>query len=282
MADSPIQEIVCCVGHPMAGNPSQFMLQRALADVGLDWGCLTLEVAPPDLEDAIRGIRAFGFKGANLNPPHKIAAIPFLDGLSEVAELIGAANCIHRIDDKLIGENTDGQGFVESLKEVCEISERRVMLLGAGGTARAVALQLGRAGVAEIQVANRTAEHAQALVDLINERLSVEAQVIPWEDTISVGEDIDVLINATAIGHLDHEAQIPLATEKLKPSLVVADVIVNPPNTWLLRKARKRGCTILNGLGMLVNQAVLDFKIWTGRDPDPAVMREAVEEFLEI
>ena len=96
-----------------------------------------------------------------------MAAVPLLDALSESAELIGAVNCIHRVDNQLIGENTDGQGFVESLKEVCEISERRVLLLGAGGAARAIAVQLARAGVAEIRVANRTAEHAQALVELL-------------------------------------------------------------------------------------------------------------------
>ena len=282
MPDSAIQEIICCVGYPVAGNPTQFMMQRALADVGLDWCCVTLEVAPEDLEDAIRGIRALGFKGANLNLPHRGAAVPFLDSLSESAELMGAVNCIHRVDDQLVGENTDGQGFVESLSEVCEIRERRVLLLGAGGAARAIAVALGRAGVAEIRVANRTAERAQALVELLTERVSVAAEVVPWDDPLAVGEDIEILINATDIGHLDLDAEISLKTETLKPPLVVADVIVNPPNTWLLREAAQRGCTTLSGLGMLVNQAALDFKIWTGLDADPAVMREAVEEFLEI
>ncbi len=266
----------------MAGNPTQFMMQRALADVGLDWRCLTLEVAAEDLENAIKGIRALGFRGANLNQPHKVAVVPFLDALSESAELMGAVNCIYRADDQLIGENTDGQGFLESLREVCEVPERRVLLLGAGGAARAIAVQLGRAGVAEIRIANRTAEHAQALAELLTDRVGVATQVVPWDGLIEVDEDIDVLVNATTIGHLDLDAAIPLATETLHSSLIVADVIINPPNTWLLRAAAERGCRTLSGLGMFVNQAVMDFKIWTGRDPDLNVMREAVEEFLEV
>lgn len=258
------------------------MMQRALADVGLDWRFLTLEVAPENLENAIKGFRAFGFRGANLNLPHKIAVLPFLDELTESAELTGAVNCIHRVGDQLIGENTDGQGFVEALLEVCEIPQRRVLLLGAGGAARAIAVQLGRAGVAEIRIANRTAEHAQELAALLTDRGGVATQIIPWDAPIKIDEDIDVLVNATAIGHLDLDAEIPLATDTFHSSLIVADVIINPPNTWLLREAAQHDCTTLSGLGMFVNQAVMDFKIWTGRDPDPNVMREAVEEFLEI
>ena len=126
MPDSAIQEVVCCIGQPVAGNPTQFMMQRALAAAGLDWCCLTLEVSPEDLEDAIRGIRAFGFKGANLTIPHKVAVAAYLDVLTESAQLMGAVNCIHRVDNQLIGENTDGQGFVQSLRDVCEVAQKKV------------------------------------------------------------------------------------------------------------------------------------------------------------
>lgn len=282
MADSAIQEVVCCVAQPAAGNPTQFMLQRALADAGLDWCCLTLEVSPDDLPDAIRGIRAFGFRGANLNYPHKVAAVPLVDSLSESAELMGAINCIHRVGDELVGENTDGPGFVEAISEVCDVTGKRVLLLGAGGSARAISVQLGRSGVAAIHVANRTLERAEQLVDLLQQRVGVAAETVPWEEPLVVPEDIDLLINATSIGHLDADAEIPLQVESLRDSLIVADIVVNPPATWLLNVAAERGCTTLNGLSMLVNQAVRGFKLWTGQDPNPAVMREAVEEFLEV
>lgn len=260
----------------------QFMMQRALSDVGLDWRCLTLEVLPADLEDALRGIRALGFKGASLDLPHRVAAVPFLNQLSESAELIGAVNCIYRVDDQLTGENTDGQAFMECLSELSEIDQRRVLLLGAGGTARAIAVQLGRAGVTEICVANRTAERAEALVELLNERMSVAARVMPWQVPIPIGDEIDIVINATSIGHLDPDAKLPIDAETLVPSMVVADVVVNPPHTWLLREAEHRGCNTLNGLGTFVKQGVLNFKLWSGCDLDPAVMREALEEFLEV
>ncbi len=282
MPDSAIQEIVCCVGQPVAGNPTQFMMQRAIAAAGLDWCCLTLEVSPDDLENAIRGIRAFGFRGANLTIPHKMTALAYLDVLSETAQLMGAVNCVHRVDNQLVGENTDGQGFVAALRDVSDVAGKRVLLLGAGGTARGIAVALGQAGVAEIQVANRSVDSAQSLVDLLGQRLSIPAHVVPWNAQLTVPEETDILINATAIGLLDPDARVPVKSETLRPSLVVADVVVNPPITWLLNEAEQRGCTTLNGLGMLVNQAVADFKLWTGLDPDRAVMREAVEEFLEI
>jgi shikimate dehydrogenase len=154
--DSALQEIVCCIGQPVAGNPTQFMMQRVLAHAGLDWCYLTLEVAPEDLADAMRGIRALGFRGVHLSIPHKVAVIPLLDGLSESAELMGAVSRVFCDGRRLIGDNTDGRAFVEALRETCDPAEKRILLLGAGGVARAIAVELGRAQVAEILVANRT------------------------------------------------------------------------------------------------------------------------------
>jgi shikimate dehydrogenase len=280
--DSALQEIVCCIGRPVAGNPTQFMMQRVLANTGLDWCYLTLEVAPEDLADAMRGIRALGFRGVSLSIPHKVAAIPLLDALSESAELMGAVSCVRREDSRLVGENTDGRAFLEALRETCEPAEKRVLLLGAGGVARAIAVELGRAGVAEIRVANRTVERGQALVDLLQQRLSVAAQLVPWDGPLVIPGDVSILINATSVGLLDTDARVAIEPQSLHSSLVVADVVFNPPQTWLLEEARRRGCTTLNGLGMLVNQAAINFHLWTGLEPDKSVMREAVEEYLEI
>jgi shikimate dehydrogenase len=131
-------------------------------------------------------------------------------------------------------------------------------------------------------VANRTPERAEALVTLLRERLSVAARVTAWESAVSVPEDVDMLINATSIGVLDSDARVPVEPASLQPSLVVADVVVNPPQTWLLDEALRHGCTAVNGLGMLVNQVAIDFQIWTGLTPDKAIVREAVEEYLEV
>lgn len=271
------------MGQPVAGNPTQFMMERAFADCGLDWRYLTLEVSPGNLASAITGMRAMGFQGGNFTIPHKVAVIEHLDGLSEAAELMGAVNCINRDDDgKLIGENTDGKGFVQSLREMTDPEGKKVVLLGAGGAARAIAVEMGLSGAAEITIVNRTAERGQELSDLLNEKVNVASQFVLWEGDYRVPEETEVLINATSIGLNDIDARIPLDAETLLPSMMAADVVFNPPQTRFLRDACDRGCKTLDGLGMLVNQGVIGFKIWTGIDPNPAVMREALEEYLEI
>jgi shikimate dehydrogenase len=155
-------------------------------------------------------------------------------------------------------------------------------VLGAGGAARAIAVELGLAGAAQITIVNRDAERGQQLADLIAERVKVSSLFIPWSGDYEVPADTHVLVNATTIGMGNPEARVPLAVSSLKPPLVVADVVFNPPWTRLLRDAKARGCTTLDGLGMLVNQAAINFYTWTGRDADRAVMREALEEYLEI
>jgi shikimate dehydrogenase len=279
---SQLQQICACLGQPVAGNPTQYMMERAFAHHGLDWRYLTLEVPPEHLGDAIRGLRALGFRGGNITKPHKCEVIQFLDGTSEAAGLMGAVNCINREGDKLIGENTDGKGFVQSLHSVTDPAGKRVVILGAGGAARAIAVEIALAGAAAITIVNRSPQRGQELVDVVKDKLKVESTLTVWEEDYDVPEGTDVLINATSIGLFDPEARVPINTESLKPPLIVADVIFNPPETRLLRDAKERGCTPLDGLGMLVNQAVIGFTIWTGIEPEPSVMREALEEFLEI
>lgn len=277
-----LQEIVCCMGQPVAGNPTQFMIEHAFVAAGLDWRYLTLEVPPESLEDAIRGLRAMGFKGGNFTIPHKVAVIQYLDGLSEAAELMGAVNCVNRLDDKLIGENTDGKGFVESLRVVTAPEGKKVTILGAGGAARAIAVELGLSQVAEITVVNRSLERGEELVKLLNERVNIPSKFVPWQGDYRVEAGTDIVINATSIGLGNATARVPLDYNSLQPGMVVADVIFNPPHTVFLTEAGSRGCKTLDGLGMLVNQGVIGFKIWTGVQPDPNVMREALEEYLEL
>jgi shikimate dehydrogenase len=282
VAATSLQEIVCCLGQPVAGNPTQFMMERAFAAAGLDWRYLTLEVPPQGLADAVRGMKAMGFKGGNFTIPHKVAVIPLLDGLSAAAELMGAVNCVNRVDATLVGENTDGKGFVQSLREIVDPKEKRVVILGAGGAARAIAVELGLANVSAITIVNRSQQRAQPLVDLLNDRLKVAATFVPLAGDYAIDSAVDIFINATSIGLGDASARVPIDVASLRPGLIVADVIFNPPITRLLRDARERGCQTLDGLGMLVNQGAIAFKIWTGQDADAAVMRESLEEFLAV
>ncbi len=280
MADKSIQEIVCVFGQPVAGNPTQYIMEKAFAKAGLDWRYLTLEVAPLDLADAVRGMRAMGFRGCNLTIPHKVAVLRHLNRLSDAAQLMGAVNCVNRVGDELVGENTDGKGFVQSLGELTEPAGKRVVLLGAGGAARAIGIELALAGAGPITVVNRTAQRGEELARLIGDKLSVRTQSVVWEGDYEVPPETSVVINATSIGLGDGAARVPLDIGSLSPAMVVADVVFNPPDTRLIRDARARGCQTLDGLGMLVNQAVIGFKIWTGIEPDRELMREALEEFL--
>ena len=282
MADKPIQELVSCMGQPVAGNPTQFMMERAFEDCELDWRYLTLEVPAENLKDAMAGFRAMGLRGGNFTIPHKVEVIQYLDGLSEAAERMGAVNCVNVVDGKLIGENTDGKGFVQSLKTLVEPAGQKFVIIGAGGAARAISVELGLNGVTDITIVNRTESRGQELVDVLNNINDVTATLNVLDGDYEVDEDVNVVINATCIGLGDAEARVPLDVETLSSQMVVADVVFNPPMTRLLRDAQQRECRVLDGLGMLVNQAVIGFNIWTDVDPRPEVMREALEEYLEI
>ncbi len=283
MLSNALQDIVCVFGYPVAGNPTQYMMEQAFARARLDWRYLSFEVPPDRLADAIRGARAMGFRGGNLTMPHKVAVIPYLDDLTESARLMGAVNCWKRQDDdRLLGDNTDGKGFVQSLRTLVDPAGKRFVVLGAGGAARAIAVELGLAGAAEIVIVNRSAERGHELTALINDKVHVPARFVAWDTDFRVPESIDAVINATSIGLGDPLARCPLALGTLRRGLIVADVIFNPPETRLLREANAQECRTLDGLGMLVNQAAVAFRIWTGVEPDAAAMREAVEEFLSL
>jgi shikimate dehydrogenase len=223
-----------------------------------------------------------GFRGFNCTIPHKVAVLQYLDRTSEAASLMGAVNCVNRVGDELVGENTDGKGFIESLRTICDPAGKRIVVLGAGGAARAISVELGLGGAAEITIVNRDPGRGYELVDLITSRVHVASTYAPWPDPYEVPAETDVVINATSIGLGDADARVPVDFATLSPQMVVADVIFNPADTRFLREARNRGCRTLDGLGMLVNQAVIGFKIWTGVQPDAELMREALEEFLGI
>lgn len=274
-----LREIVSLFGQPVAENPTEYMIERAFDHHGLAWRYVTLEVAPQNLGDAVRGMRAMGFRGGNCTIPHKVAVIQHLDRVSESAGLIGAVNCIVRQGDELVGENTDGKGFLESLKPVCDPHGKSIVVLGAGGAARAIAVELALAGAASFTIVNRSAERAAGLVKLLSEQIGKETRFVHWKGDFAIPAGTDVLVNATSVGLFpDVDARLPVDWTSLDSRTVVADVIPNPPETHLVREARRRGCPTLDGLGMLVNQGVIGFRLWTGVDPDPAVMHQALRE----
>lgn len=277
------KEICSLFGQPVAENPTAYMIERAFDHHGLDWRYITLEVPPADLGDAVRGMRAMGFRGGNCTIPHKVAVIPFLDRLSNEARSIGAVNCIVREGSELVGHNTDGKGFLKSLRELVDPAGTHVAILGAGGAARAIAVEVGLAGAAEVLIVNRNAERGRELAENLRQNARVPARFVPWPDAYRVPESIDILINATPVGlYPKVNDRLALDVDSLQRDLVVADVVFNPPETRLLADARARGCRTLDGLGMLVNQGVIGFQLWTGIDPNPNVMRAALSEVFGL
>lgn len=262
---------------PAGENPTVAMIEAAYRDLGLDWRYLNCEVAPDALGHAVRGARAMGWKGFNCSIPHKVAVIEHLDGLGASAQIIGAVNTIVRRGDQLIGENTDGKGFVQALRGVTDPTGQRVLLLGAGGAARAVAIELALAGVAEITVVNRSRERGEAVARLIIADTPAQATYLPWDGPFRIPTETDIVINATSIGlYPDIEAMPDIDYDTLTSNMVVADGIHNPPLTRFLSAAQERGCKTTDGLGMLVNQGLIGLKYWTGLDADPDVMRQAL------
>ena len=273
------QELTAAFGQPISENPTQVMVEAAYRHHDLDWRYLTIEVGPNDLEDAVKGAKAMGFQGFNCTIPHKVKVIDYLDGLGESASLMGAVNCVVRKDGKWIGENTDGKGFVSSLRELTDPSGKRVVIFGAGGAARAIGVEVALAGASAITIVNRSAGRGEELTSLLDDKLPVEASFTPWDKTFVIPDGTDVLINATSIGLFpDIDARLDFDLESLTAETVVADVIPNPPATNLVRDAQAKGCKVIDGLGMLVNQGVIGIHHWTGVDPDPKVMRAALEE----
>jgi shikimate dehydrogenase len=266
-------ELCCLFGKPVAENPTQAMIEAAFRHHGLDWRYVQFEIEPEGLADAVRGFRAMGFRGGNVTTPHKVAIVKHLDHIAESASMMGAVNCIVRRGKELVGENTDGKGFVQSLREKTDPKGKSVVILGAGGAARAIAVELSLAGCGAMTIVNRDPARGAELTKLVG-----NARFVPWTGDYRVPESTDVVVNATSIGLFpDVAARIPLDVGTLLPRMVVADVIPNPPETRLVRDARARGCTVLDGLGMLVNQGVIGFKYWTGIDAEPSVMRKALE-----
>ena len=211
-----------------------------------------------------------------------IEVLQHLDELADSAAIIGAVNTVIIRDGRLIGENTDGQGFVASLRTVADPAGQHVVVLGAGGAARAIAVETALAGALSITIVNRTPERGEALADLIDTSTPAAGRYLPWTPALHVPHGTGVLINATSIGFHPHHGVMPdVDMSTVEPTTVVADVVANPPRTLFLAAAAERGCPTLDGLGMLVNQALIAVRLWTGQDVSGAVMRTVLEELFD-
>lgn len=270
-------ELVGLFGNPVDENPTGPMMEAGFAAQGLNYRYITMKVEKENLKDAIAGIRAIGMRGLNLTIPHKIAVIPFLDELSPAAKIIGAVNSIRVQDGQLIGENTDGKGFVTSLMETgIELNGRIITVLGSGGAARAVAVECAISGAETVNIVARNEERGKELADLISEKTEAQGVYFTWKGSVPIPEGTEVLVNCTNVGLYPDENKPDITYEDIRKNMTVCDVVFNPPETKFLKEAKARGAATVNGLGMLVNQVALNYCLWTENMAPKDMMKEAL------
>jgi shikimate dehydrogenase len=272
------------MGDPVAGNPTQYMLEKAFAAGRLDWRFLTFEVPTIDFEGALRGARIFGFHGIMLAPPHRSTVLPYLEGLTNVARLCGQVNCIKQAGGRLYGDNTEGRALRQLVEQVVDLTGAKITIVGAGRLAKALAAELSLSGASEIVFACRRPETIAEFVDTLVASTPLEScrTETLTAQPLAIHSDCRLVVNATPIGRMQPREQVPIDVNSLPSRAIVADVIYNPPQTWLLRTAKELGCPTIDGLTLLIEQVALAFETWTGAAADRQAMREAVEEFLVL
>lgn len=283
MSETFLSELTGSFSTPSGGNPTVAMIEAAYKHHKLNFRYINCEVLPKDLSNAVLGARAMNWAGFNLSIPHKVSVIQYLDGLGQSAQIMGAVNCVVNRDGKLIGENTDGKGFLQAFKKVDSPSGKKIAILGAGGAARAIAVELALDGVKDFMIINRDEKRGQDLVSLLKTKLQVSAQFVAWSAKFKIPDSIDVLINATSVGMADSGSyDLDIDLTSIKKTMIVADVIVNPPQTNLLKSASSIGAKTIDGLGMVVNQAVICVKYWTNFDVKPTIMHAELQRVLKL
>ena len=280
-----LDHLVGVFGQPVAENPGVVIQDAAFEAMGLErWHFLTLDVDKDQLENAINGLKAFKMRGINCTIPHKIEVMKYLDEISESARLIGAVNMIVNDNGRLFGENTDGKGFMMSLaSNGVDVAGKKVVVFGAGGAARAICVEMGLAGVADITIVNRAQDRplGDALMDILRRNTKTECRYIDWDGPFSIPEGTDIVVNATSVGlYPDVDAMPNIDMDSIKPTMFVQDVIPNPTETAFIREMRRRGIPCATGAGMLINQAALNIEMWTGQKPDKDIMYKALEKAL--
>ncbi|MDO6655014.1 shikimate dehydrogenase [Anaerobacillus sp. 1_MG-2023] len=265
------------IGHPIGHSMSPIMHNGEFKELGLSHHYHAFDLSPEQLEDGVDAMKMLDIQGFNVTIPHKVAIIPLLDEVEQEAIDIGAVNTVYKRDGKYIGTNTDGSGYLFSLLTLIEeknLSGKKILVIGAGGAARAVAVSVSQSEVASLTIANRTLEKAEELSKLC-QHYSVANAISLSEAETSLGQ-FDIVINTTSIGMSPHLDRMPISLEHIRSGTVVSDLIYNPLETKWMKLAKSKGAVTDNGISMFVEQGALAFEKWTGVSPDRKRMRNTV------
>ncbi|MFH1710388.1 MAG: shikimate dehydrogenase [bacterium] len=274
------------IGYPVTHSVSPQMHNAAYAKLGLNYCYLPISAKPEDLERVLEGIRILGFVGINVTIPHKEAVIPFLDEVTKIARLTGAVNVILNQEGRLVGYNTDGPGFINSLKEDSglDVAGKRAVVLGAGGGAKAVAIMLAQDGIKNLVISDLIYEKAEDLCEYINSHFGMAPYACPAKgnELRKLVGNCDLLVNATPVGMHPNVNECPIEEDcKISKSAVVYDLVYNPLETKLLKLAKANGAKALSGIGMLIRQGTLAFSLFTEEEAPKELMKEAALKALK-
>jgi shikimate dehydrogenase len=262
------------IADPIEHAMSPVMHNAAFKKLGLDYVYVPFKVKPEDLKEAISGLRALNVRGFNITIPHKMAALPFLDKIDPIAGKIGAVNTVVNDDGILTGYNTDASGFLQSLlEEGIEPGGKHIVILGAGGSAKAIAFILAERG-AHLVILNRHVERAEELARRISP--DVKAGALTGENLADVLKNADIVVNTTSVGMVPDINATPVPAHLISSKLLVVDIVYNPIETRLLKEAKAAGARTIDGMAMLVWQGAQGFEKWTGVKAPVTVMREEV------
>ncbi len=270
------------IGDPIEHTLSPIMQNAAFRELGLDYVYVPLNVTKANLAGAIEGIRSLDFAGINVTIPHKVAVIPYLDEVDGLAEHIGAVNTVVNQGGVLKGYNTDASGFYHALTaNDIKVSKKKIVILGAGGAASAIAFILADKG-AELTILNRSLASAEEIARRVFQTFRVQIKVgeLVTEESKLALDAAELLVNTTSLGMAPHLTETPVAASLLKKELVIFDIIYNPLRTRFLIEAGEKGIRVINGLEMLVRQGADSFELWTGRKAPVEIMRKAAGDAL--
>jgi shikimate dehydrogenase len=277
----PQKQLTTMIGHPVAENPIDQMFDAVFAHYGLHWQFWKSDVATEaQVGAAIGGIRALGFAGACITVPWKVASIPFLDEVDADVKAIGAANYMTIREGRLIGHNNDGKGVVKAIRKITEIQGTRVVMLGAGGAGRAMAVELAWAGASHLTLITRREAQGVEVAQTVTRASGVPCDWQPWVGEVQVPAGTQILMNATHLGCAPEMEPVPVNWETISPETTVVDVITNPRITPFLKAAQEKGCPIVDGVEMLVQLAMQIFEEWTEIKPEEKIFQQAVAKAL--